>query len=516
IDEFNKKIIGATELVNENLFEFDKRLDEKLIEFNEIKVDKTSFDNSISSINNQITELTAILDNTRKELLSLFEIFNNKVDLINEDLGAKIQKEIDLMDEKIGANVLTLSDKINASEDNLKKEIEKISIETDSKIQNLENNVKSKIDDACGYFNGIINSLNSKIDSFEKLNESRYFDLEKKFKESFSEFRQKIEESLRASNENYSNRIDEMKRYLNDKIVEFHTELDRLDDEYKGLVTLNKMFNTIINGFDSRLDEFNEKFNSKIVDLKQDLEDKIKLSDELIRKRVDDLTGFIDKKTFNLEERLNSIQEDTLTEKGSFETRISDIELKIKSVIEENRVIHSNLNTILGYYTKIKDDLNRKMDFVLDDVKKDLERIDEIIERKIQERIKTERGNIENKISNIETALNDVSKKLSEAANYSFSLNNKFEDKINYILKENNDFRNKISEDIKNISDKISFFDPEKMNYFYEEFFKIKNKVDSINHLSEKIHNLENVSSKNIELIDSLNGKISNLWIKCS
>jgi chromosome segregation ATPase len=496
IEEFNKKIIGATELVSENIHEFDKKIDEKLIEFNDAKLDKVSFENTVSSINNQIKELTELLDNTRKEMLSLFEVFNNKVELINEELSRKLERDINLMEEKFGANILDLEDKLKGFEKEVKEEFRIAKEDLEKKLSSLSDEFSAKLNENANNFNAILNLIeNKRQGSYSEISD-KISSLEKNLSENLflirNEYGKKIEEYQKEVNE----KIEDIKRHLNEKLISFQTEIDNISHDYDEIINLNKSFTTLINSFDKRLEEFNEKLNSKIIETREAFDEKIKNNSEYLLKLYDDMNGFLEEKLSVLDSKIKSIE----IEKDKLqmdEKKISDIEDKLNTLVEDIVEVYSKLSETDDRVTKIKEDVNEKIGITIarfDSLSNDLSRR---INENVENKIKVLSDEIHKKIELLQNQQNQNSSQVQYVQDEYFKKMDDIEKQIKNIESNFEESKKRIKEDVK-LEVESNF---EKLSANIEDIKK--EFLDKNQEITNKIYSVEKSLTENISLLKS-------------
>ncbi|MEO0282057.1 MAG: hypothetical protein ABIN05_06895 [candidate division WOR-3 bacterium] len=530
LEEFNKKIIGATEVVNENIFEFDKKLEQRLIDFNELKVDKSLFESTVSSLNSSMTEINELIDNMRKEILYLFETFNNKVDIINEDLGKKLQTSTDFLEEKIAANILDINSGIKDLESKFEVKFEKTEYEFDNKISKLGQDLIAKMDDNTGYLNNMVNLVQSRMDSIERSYTAKLNEMEKHISDFSDSLKNQTENTLRINQSETLARLNDMKKYLEEKIISFQTELDTLNDEYKNIVNLNKSFSSSVAAFDKRLSDINDKIYIRMNELKSLMEEKIKSIQDLNQQRIDDLSGFVDTKIASFESQLKQINEEKLEKRSTLESRVGNIEFKLNSLADENKVMQENILNIMKHYSKIKEEINRKTDLISSDLKKDVSLIQGNVERKINDITSQNMSDIKSEIDKFEQKINDVysktihqnvemQKKINDLSTFVATLSSSIENKIKERSKEDVFEKEQIKDKVYYLMDKLKKFEDISRTYskaddmlqdfkqMQEIVFKIQNHIDLIE--KERSENNEKLSrlAKYFESFNSITVK---------
>ncbi|MCX8178819.1 MAG: hypothetical protein N3D75_03250 [Candidatus Aenigmarchaeota archaeon] len=530
LEEFNKKIIGATEVVNENIFEFDKKLEQRLIDFNELKVDKSLFESTVSSLNSSMTEINELIDNMRKEILYLFETFNNKVDIINEDLGKKLQTSTDFLEEKIAANILDVNSGIKDLESKFEVKIEKTEYEFDNKISKLGQDLIAKMDDNTGYLNNMVNLVQSRMDSIERSYTAKLNEMEKHISDFSDSLKNQTENTLRINQSETLARLNDMKKYLEEKIISFQTELDTLNDEYKNIINLNKSFSSNVAAFDKRLSEINDKIYIRMNELKSLMEEKIKTIQDLNQQRIDDLSGFVDTKIASFESQLKQINEEKLEKRSTLESRVGNIEFKLNSLADENKVMQENILNIIKHYSKIKEEINRKTDLISSDLKKDVSLIQDNVERKINDLTSQNMSDIKSELDKFEQKINDVysktihqnvemQKKINDLSTFVATLSSSIENKLKERSKEDVFEKEQIKDKVYYLMDKLKKFEDISRTYskaddmlqdfkeIQEIVFKLQNQIDLIE--KERSENNEKLSrlTKYFESFNSITVK---------
>ncbi|MEM5878578.1 MAG: hypothetical protein QXF12_06915, partial [Candidatus Aenigmatarchaeota archaeon] len=338
------------------------------------------------------------------------------------------------------------------------------------------------------------------------------------------------ENTLRINQSETLSRLNEMKKYLEEKIISFQTELDTLNDEYKNIVNLNKSFSSSVAAFDKRLSDINDKIYIRMNELKSLMEEKIKTIQDLNQQRIDDLSGFVDTKIASFESQLKQINEEKLEKRSTLESRVGNIEFKLNSLTDESKVIQENILNIIKHYSKIKEEINRKTDLISSDLKKDVSLIQDNVERKINDITSQNMSNIKSELDKFEQKINDVysktihqnvemQKKINELSTFVATLSSSIENNLKERLKEDAFEKEQIKDKVYYLMDKLKKFEDISRTYskaddmlqdfkeMKEIVFKIQNHIDLIE--KERSENNEKLSrlAKYFESFNSITVK---------
>ncbi|MFH8092397.1 MAG: hypothetical protein QXM38_00430 [Candidatus Aenigmatarchaeota archaeon] len=493
MEDFNKKIINLAELINEHVADFDRKIDESFKEFNEQKLDKISFENTISSINSELTNIIEMFNGVRKEITSLFEVFNNKIDLVSDSLGKKIQKEVDVLDERFSAGLLNVEEKMSKVAVDVESKMKNIEVSLEKKLENISNELNEKLEKDIENLKQLVNVIKEALQSKDEDILNKFSFLEKNCYDVLNNLKLDVNQTFLNYKKEIDEKLDGFKNYLNEKIVSFQTNIDKFEGDYNELVNLNKMLTTLVNSFDKRLVDLSEKMDAKIMEIRESFEEKLKNVSDYVLRLVDDMDGYLNEKLKGIDMKMNSLESER-TEFDKFKDNVRWIEAEMNKMVDEYKKVQKNLNMFEEKISDLKkrlDELNVKS---LD--------LNQQLRTELEDSIKSMKVYLEEK------SLEDA-KKLESKFNEHLSLNlerlNSFEKEFNKNLERTEEISSYIRVLDKNLIEVKSKFEntmaklnelSEKLN---EDVSKLESKIESLNSLNEKRYNdIKNVVDEKI------------------
>jgi len=342
IDTFNKKIIGLTEVLNENTLDIYERVDNLVSSASERKVDQKAFDEVMNSTNSRITQQMKLLENLRNELLVLLESFNNKIEVLNDDLNKKIQANIDLLDERFSANIIDLNSKLDSAVNKIENSMAEMKNDFNKRMRNLEDVTISKVDNLNDYVNNTLGAFKTSIESLEDRHSSGLFEINKRMDDFVSRVNSSIIETkdeMYTKLKNFENetiaRIDDLTGHFNNIITPLAKTVDKVERIYFSLAESSKRFEDFIHESKANINDVRNILDQKIMSLWGEN-----------RAKIDDLSSDLSNWIANNQAKMENLN-----------IRLEKTESKIKEISDKSNARENNLIEITNICSRLKDEI---------------------------------------------------------------------------------------------------------------------------------------------------------------
>ena len=516
-------IIKETKLEKEEPKEIKK--EEVLIKQ---KVEPKKEENVIQS-GKEDTSISLTKEEFLKTINSLSENFNNQL-LKQSESFKKIQKELKEENENILKEMRNELNKKNNELNDMKNKFDSMN----KKMTELENNLKENKKTINGY-EGKLNEINNKVNNInEQMTNMNSFINEqiennnKKVKEDMKNFSKQINEKLKQ-NAN-AGKMDNSPNINNaenqNELNELRTRLQEIEEQIGGI---KKDIESNKNKSENNFKSFNDKINDILLNKKpndnnendngndNDNDNKNNNIEE-INDKLADLENVINNFEFkiqNLEYNLKNINTKIMQNKNAnpneeinnklsnLESSINNFDSKIKNL--ENNLLSSKKNTQKEQEQEPNNHYDEKI-IELENITKDIEaRINDYDFEKLTQNIaflmeKTNNGQINDKINNLETKINQIKEKV----NKSDIILNKNKGNENEIENINEELINRIDE----IEHAIQLFD----NQFQKIENQNNNNFNTSNDLNKRTTDVEKKLLNISKMSEDLRSKTDTLF----